>query len=284
MRTPRPKKEIPLVIPPKWDDIEEWLVVGLDPSLSRTGFAISKMAMYDIQDQVLPPGKFVGHRWIEIGSLKPEDTKDADWIRSKMMALYVRDRTQHWGYDLQEMTPIPNVGLILCIEAPTPRNDYLNILNRIIQLVFFDTDFSQVFRVQQVLTINASTLRSCMGLTMRGASNKKENILKAYEYVDKDKWPSLDTDSCDAILLSIMGQYTAAINLGHPEYVPQRFLTSLCNATKEVKGAGTRQRIITKGILHRPEYWYPIERKGRTLCIKDAASEKSRLNREHFNL
>ena len=39
---PKSKKVIPLDIPAKMDDVDAWLVVGLDPSLSRTGYA----AMY----------------------------------------------------------------------------------------------------------------------------------------------------------------------------------------------------------------------------------------------
>ncbi|RZU41103.1 hypothetical protein BDD14_2599 [Edaphobacter modestus] len=108
---------------------------------------------------------------------------------------------------------------------------------------------------------NASTLRSLMGLTKKGASNKVENVEKAYSYLDQGKYPNLDTDACDAVLMAMMARYSAAILLGHPEGVPQRFLIAMCNATEEVVGKGRNARTRIKGILHRREYWVRYERR-----------------------
>jgi hypothetical protein len=290
-------------------DIGAWLVVGIDPSLSRTGYALA---------EVTPAGLLSGYQWLKIGSVKPESTSAPIWIRGKAMAEFLKreilsvydtvnpprhdpgcNRCCGDGHyfdgngDYKKcdccIGTFRRVGLIISMEYPTPMNDFLVALNRIIHLVFFEasspnTDLSMLFDAIRVLTTNAATLRSLMGLKMRGAKNKKENILRAYDFVNKQVWPKLDTDSCDAILLAEMGKHAADIMLGHDYNVPDRFKNSLCNSNKEVKGAGTRVRIITKGLLHRPEYWYPYEREEYTMLIKDAANPKPGLRRENFRL
>jgi hypothetical protein len=100
-----------------------------------------------------------------------------------------------------------------------------------------------------------------MGLTKQGAKNKVEHVGKAYAYLDKESYPNLDTDACDAVLMAMMGRYSAAILMGHPDNVPPRFLTAMCNATEEVVGKGRNARTRVKGILHRREYWVLYERK-----------------------
>jgi hypothetical protein len=273
------------------DGVDMWLIVGIDPSLSRTGFAISCVRPHTwliaTQHPDITPTQ-TSMNWIKVGSIKPENASDPIWIRGKAMALYLRKQIESIGYDLTEMSPIPNLGLIISMEYPTPMNDFLVALNRIIHLVFFEDnkdDLSKIFTQVRVLTTNAATLRSLMNLKARGSMNKKENIIRAYEYIDRTQFPGLDTDSCDAVLLNMMGQYTSQILLGLPDLVPDRFKNSLCNSTKEVKGAGTRQRIITKGLLHRKEYWYPYERKSYSLAIKDATTAKAtRLQHEQFYL
>jgi hypothetical protein len=127
-------------------------------------------------------------------------------------------------------------------------------------------------------------MRSLMNLTMRGSQNKKENIQRAYEHISQTRWPSLDTDSCDAVLHAVIAKHAASIMLGLPDSVPERYKNVLCNSNKEVKGKGTRVRIITKGLLHREEYWYPYNREEYTLLIKDAANPKPGLQRENFTL
>jgi len=267
-------KVIPLDIPAKMDDVDSWLVVGLDPSLSRTGYAI--MVVHSKATEPLPVAL-----WQDVGSVKPSEAKEPIWVRGKAMALHLRETIAKAFTLIGSPT---RMGLIISMEYPTPMNDFLVALNRIIHLVFFEGDFYKQFAAIRVLTVNAATMRSLMNLKMRGASNKKENILRAYEYINKSRWPSLDTDSCDAVLHAVIAKHVAAIMLGFPDSVPERYKNVLCNSNKEVKGKGTRVRIITKGLLHRDEYWYPYIRKEYTLLVKDAGNPKPGLQREHLTL
>jgi hypothetical protein len=109
-----------------------------------------------------------------------------------------------------------------------------------------------------------------MGLTRTGSTNKKENVEKAYGYLDQVKYPNLDTDACDAVLMAMMGRYSSALLLGHPENLPQRFLLAMTNAAEEVVGKGRNARTRTKGLLHRPEYWRGYERQLYTISVRDA--------------
>jgi hypothetical protein len=191
-----------------------------------------------------------------------------------------------WDYDPKDPYDpnAANLGLIISMEYPTPMNDFLVALNRIIHLVFFETDLWKKFATVRVLTTNAATLRSLMNLTKKGAKNKAENIDRAYEYIDKAAYPKLDTDACDAVLLSMMARHTAAIFLGHPEEVPERFLVALCNANQEMKGKGRNAKIITKGILHRREYFYSYTRKTYTLIVNDASRHINKLERTGYSI
>ncbi len=283
---PKSKKVIPLDIPAKMD-VDAWLVVGIDPSLSRTGYALA---------EVSAAGQLTGHRWLTVGSVKPDSAADPIWVRGKAMSLFLKrviTKTHHSlifpeNFDLGDEAPTKRVGLLISLEYPTPMNDFLVALNRILHLVLFEqsevNNFTSQFATIRILTTNAATLRSLMNLKMRGAANKKENIVRAYEHIQHNLWPSLDTDSCDAVLLAEMGRHAATIMLGHDYNVPEHIKNSLCNSNKEVKGKGTRVRIITKGLLHRDEYWYPYEPKEYTLLVKDAANPKPGLKRENFTL
>jgi hypothetical protein len=286
----RKKKEIPLDIPPKRDDVDSWLVVGLDPSLSSTGYAMMKV--------VPGPGRTMNPtcadgQWLAAGSVRPERAADPIWIRSKMIAVHLREMiskaydsfvyTYPGSNDEQNITLTEKMGLIISMEFPTPMDDYLVALNRIIHLVFFETDMWKKFATVHILMTNAATLRSLMGLYKKG-NNKGENIARAYDFIDKVGYPQLDSDACDAVLLSMVGRHVASILLGFPDTVPDNFKTSLCNAEKGTKGAGRNQKVITKGILHRPEYWYKYTRKDFTLCIRDASSTKKGLIRQQFCL
>jgi hypothetical protein len=95
---------------------------------------------------------------------------------------------------------------------------------------------------------------------------------------------NLDTDACDGLLMAMMARYSAAILLGHPEGVPERFLTALCNATEEVVGKGRNARTRIKGILHRREYWTLYERKQYDVLLRDARVKKTKLDRISFSI
>jgi hypothetical protein len=274
-RAKKERKPVELRVPPPIPEIDNWVVLGLDPSVSRTGFALLGMFM---QDGALQS------KWMSVGSARPDKIEDGRhtrttlWIRSKQIALYIRE--------FLKLFPVnKRTGLLISMEFPTPENDFLVGLNRIMHAVFFEDDvLADTFGAVRILTPNASTLRSLMGLKQRGATNKKENIEKAYTYVDKGVYPELDTDSCDAVLMAVMGKYTAMILMGKTETIPANFLTRLCNATEEIKGKGRNQRVQIVGVLHRSEYWYAYERKQYGIGIKDAANPKKALTRKYFTI
>lgn len=290
------KKAIPLQIPDPLPKVKQWLILGLDPSMSRTGYALMR---------VVPEGGATRATWLAAGSVKPEVTSDPIWLRGKMMALYLRELVEKAADDIIDKTfadmneaiwdsdprdpngyepDAANVGLIVSMEFPTPMNDFLVALNRIIHLVFFENDMWKKFATVRVLTTNAATLRSLMGLTKTGAKNKGENILRAYDFIDKTVYPKLDTDACDAVLLSMMARHTASILLGYPNTVPEKFLNSLCNSSQEMKGKGRNARIITKGLLHRREYFYSYTRNTYTLVVNDASRQKTKLERTGYSI
>ena len=270
------KKEILLEFPPK-ASVDSWMVVGLDPSLSSTGYALM-----EVRPEVLAPHGFTGRTnavWFGAGSIRPETSADPIWVRSKMIGMKVRKMIE----DIT-VTPGERVGLLLSLEFPTPMDDYLVSLNRILHLILFETDsLLAKFAEVRVLMTNAATLRSLMGLFKKG-NNKGENIAKAYEFIDKVEFPQLDSDACDAVLLGMVGRHTASILLGRYDAIPDNFKTSLCNAEKGTKGAGRNIKVITKGILHRPEYFYDYTRKTYAIKIRDAKSLEKRLNREEFQV
>ena len=271
------KKEIPLLIPPKQEGVNRWVILGIDPSLTRTGYSVSTVTLDE-------SGQSTVFEWKEIGSVKPEVSSNPVWVRGKALALYLKDVMRKYREQPKYCEQGPT-GLIISMEYPTPRNDFLVALNRILHLVFFeDGQFAENFNPIRVLTTNAATLRSLMNLKKTG-NNKGENISRAYEFIDRGIYPNLDSDSCDAVLLSMMARHTASILLGVPQEVPERVLTSLCNATQEAKKRGDMiVKIQTKGSLHRPEYWYTYETNNYTVCIRDACGQKGKLERKIFNI
>jgi hypothetical protein len=299
-RAAKTKEPTPLSVPEPNPRIKRWIVLGLDPSMSRTGFAL-----LDVRPALAftpEEGPYSDAIWLAAGSVKPERIDDASlhprntiWIRGKAMSTYLREmvksvappkKTQDNPYgDFEPGTPKSDVGLIISMEYPTPMNDYLVALNRIIHLIFFeDGELAEGFGEIRILTTNASTLRSLMGLTKKGSQNKGENILRAYEFIDKSRYPQLDSDACDAVLLAMMARHAASIMLGTAPEVPDRFLTSLCSAVQEVKGKGRNAHTVTKGLLHRIEYWYRYRRTDVTVLIKDASNPKKSLSRLNFSI
>lgn len=300
-RAVKKKEPIPLLIPKANQNCKRWIVLGLDPSMTRTGFAlldVRPLIAYTPEE-----GPSTQAIWLAAGSIKPEKIEDIGlhprntlWIRGKAMSLYLREMIKSVAPEVgKEKGDLhicsapecckPEVGLIISMEYPTPMNDYLVALNRIIHLIFFeDGELARMFADIRVLTTNASTLRSLMKLTQRGSQNKGENILKAYEFIDKARFPELDSDACDAVLLAMMARHSASVQLGVPDEVPDNFLTSLCNATQEVKGKGRNAHTVIKGLLHRNEYWYPYKRMFINVLVKDASNASKRLARVAFEI
>lgn len=301
-RVAKVKPPVPLSIPESAPHIKRWIVLGLDPSMSRTGFAL--MEVRPALAHTPEEGPYSEAVWLAAGSVKPDKIADKNlhprntiWIRGKAMATYLREvaksvappspRDSKDDFHVCSSADCckSEVGLVISMEYPTPMNDYLVALNRIIHLVFFeDGDLARLFGEVHILTTNASTLRSLMGLTKRGNQNKSENIARAYDFIDKSRFPQLDSDACDAVLLAMMARHVASIMLGISSEVPQRFLDSLCSAVQEVKGEGRNAHVITKGLLHRVEYWYRYQPGSVTVCVKDAANPKKTLSRVNFSI
>lgn len=268
---PRAKKtirEIPLLIPNELDLGKVW-VVGLDLSLSRTGYAISTFSKEN-QSSI----------WCSIGSIKPDLSNNPVWLRSKLLALYVKDLLTNIPKTPEKQT------LILSFEQAPPGNDWLSSLNRVFHVVLLeDGNLADRFDNVYLMHTNASTLRSVMGLVKKGAKNKVENIAKGYEFISSTSFPSLDSDACDGVLLAVMGTYAAMAHMDLRSLIPTKALETLCNSTLETKGKGNRARIQTKGLLHRPEYWTKYEYKPYVLAMKDAkVSGNKRLIRTTISL
>lgn len=294
-RVPKPAKVIDLAIPPVAENIDRWIVFGLDPSLSRTGYSV--MLIEKGEDRSTA-------KWLEVGSLKPEDSGDPVWVRSKAIAQNARQILTKAIYDhlKPQMDPanglqfdepseemLRRTGVIISFEAPTPGNDFLTSISRILHLVLLENrwtiaGFPESFGRVYVQMTNAATLRRLMGLKQRGAANKKENVAKAYTFLDKLSYPNLDTDACDAVLMAMMARYSASVLMGQQDTVPAQFLIALCDASVEVVGKGRNSRTRIKGILHRPEYWSLYERKEYAVLLRDARVKKARLDREVFSI
>jgi hypothetical protein len=286
---PRIKKERKppeLRVPDPNPNIDNWLVLGLDPSVSRTGFALLGL----FPNKALGgDGSGVITAWLGVGSVKPDKIEDYRhtrttlWARSKAIALFIREYLKLFMKDAKP-EETRRTGLLISMEYPTPQNDYLVGLNRILHVVLFEDEvLANAFGDIRVLTPNASTLRSLMGLKQRGVTNKKENIEKAYTFVDQKAYPQLDSDSCDAVLMAMMGRYVATILMGRPNEVPNNFLVRLCNATVTTK-ISKKGRVKEKieGILLRAEYWYAYERQSYGIGVKDATNPKKTLTHKYF--
>lgn len=264
----KPKKVVPLQIPPLVSQTR-WIVVGLDLSLSRTGWSVMMVERHPDT-----PDSTVAH-FLRVGSIKPDNASDPIWVRSSLIGRGLMQIIM--TPDIQEWFAL-GAGLILAFEAPTPRNDFLTSLNRIVHSVFF-AEHSPFTNVPlRILSVNASTLRSVMGLTKTGPKNKSENITRAYDFVQREQFPQLDSDSCDAVLLGMMGRHTASIMLGCAGELPENVLNTLCNATQETKGSGRNSKVVTKGIMHRKEYWYTYSRSSFCFRVKDAANPRKTLH------
>ena len=298
-------KVIPLRYPQPVAGVTDWIVMGLDPSLSRTGYALMHVGFpKNAKFPDLPDGypcphpgclSHISHpceecgrtggltpsdaEWLQVGSIKPEVAANPVWIRSKGMALFLKDRLWSW---MGKSTGPAGFGLLISTEFPTPMNDFLVALNRVLHLVFFEGDLWKHFTAIRILSPNASTLRSLMGLSKTGRTNKTENILRAYDFVNKARFPHLDPDSCDAVLLAMMARHVSSLLLNRPAEVPDRFLNTLCSDIQKEKGKGRNMRMVTSGILHRNEYFYEYKAKPYVFCARDAASSKAGLDRVEY--
>jgi len=286
-------KPVEIAVPQPVEGIDRWIILGLDPSLSRTGYAVMLVEKAEDRSKA---------NWLAVGSFAPEDTSVPSWIRSKSVALAARNMLQDTlatNFDVSRDPANPmqyaeaarewfkRTGLIISMEAPTPQNDHLTTISIVLRLIMFEKQGGQDILIDSfgkvhVEFTNASTLRRLMGLTKTGASNKKENVERAFTFLDKGSYPNLDTDACDGVLMAMMARYAAAIFLGFPNTIPERFLIALCDATQEVVGKGKNQKTRTKGILYRPEYWTTYQRNNYAVKLTDARVKKARLDRLNY--
>jgi hypothetical protein len=280
-----PKAPIVLNVPSPMISVNHWLIMGLDPSLSCTGYAFM---------HVTPnaASKTSTAEWLEVGSVKPQETKNPVWLRSKLMAQFLKQTLDSVSLEVLRDNGVEfgavTLGLMVVMEAPTPTDDFLNRVNAIFhEHIFSDGDLCRRFEQIRILTINASTLRSLMGLYTKG-NNKGENIKRAYTFLDQAKYPNLDGDACDAVMLTMVARAASSILLGMPNEVQPKFLQTLCDASPVERGKGRNVRITTKGLLHttgqRPEYWYSYNRQDYTVQVRDASQPKKQLTRLDYSV
>lgn len=249
-----------------------WTILGLDLSLTRTGFAT-----LHCEGGVA--------RWGAIGSLTPRDQKGApkqeSWLRAAALGIAIRAR-------VTQLMRTYHAPLILAIEFPDPNNSYLMGLNQVIQTILWTTDDQGgvggpdgvVYR----LAINASTLRAT--LYLKGVSDKASNLELAYAYVPKENYPTLDSDSCDAALLAMMGRYAVQILQGEEDLVPLKPRCTLCDIavkqkfrTDKVTGEKVVSKETPKGLLHNPLTWTRIpSSQCVTLGVADASTATRAVN------
>lgn len=230
-------------------DIQHWTIVGIDASLSRTGYA-----------KLDSDGK-----WHAIGSFAPSDSKLPIWVRSAAIALELKKL-----FETTMPVPIHGNGLLLVLEAPTINNDYLQAIHRVMNIIFWlNSDLGLTHKSIKVLLVNASTLRSKYGLKKTG-NNKDENKAKAYELVDVKEWPGVDSDSCDGILLANVGLQCAKVLMGKSEEADPKWVEALTDTSKKVKGKGRNQKIVNSGLMYNPMYWWSYQHYDVELSVKNA--------------
>ena len=229
--------------------IKNWNILGLDLSLSRTGYAVHRL-----EDGVA--------RWVEVGSFTPKDSSDETWARGLAIATLVRDVL----FRLTESDPL--TGIILSVEFPDPKNSYLMALNGIVQAALWSSGPEGTLQERCPIyrfAINAMTLRSVLRLNKTVEGNKDVNIAMAYNYIDQKEFPNLDSDNCDAVLLAMMGRHAAMVLGGHEDMVPIPPLQCLCTCEMKVKvtsrtdkktgAVKAARKEKPKGLLHNPATW-----------------------------
>ena len=251
-----------------------WTILGLDLSLTRTGFATLHCE-----------GGVAS--WEDIGSLTPRDPKGSSgkqesWVRASALGIAIRARAT------QLMIDRPSTPLIIAIEFPDPNNSYLMGLNQVIQTILWAADdaggIGGPSGLLYRLAVNASTLRAA--LRLGGTTDKGNNLDLAYGYVPKDRYPALDSDSCDAVLLAMMGRYAVQVFQGEEDLVPVKPRCTLCDCGVKQKfrtDKATHEKVVSKetprGLLHNPLTWTRILAPQQvTLGISDASTTAKAVN------
>jgi hypothetical protein len=222
------------------------------------------------------------------------------------MGLYLTDMLAQ--DDIAEFCKEAPTGLLLSYEAPTPGSDALATASICIRAALrADSLVMDQFHEHWELMTNAMTMRTIMGLTMKG-NNKGENKDKAWGFLGKEDFPGLDGDACDAALFTMLGLWTIRMfrdgieAAKAPEFFKQRF----CDTSEDYKVVtrGLDGKVVPKGskkgltkdemtkehkvtgfhgVLHRPEYWFPYTLSERQVKVKDARIRKAtRLEKKSY--
>ena len=231
--------------------IKNWIILGLDLSLSRTGYA------------VLHVGDGVA-RWVEVGSFAPRDSSDETWARALALGTLIRDVVER----LVGQGAGGQTGIILSVEFPDPKNSYLMALNGIVQAAIWSSGPEGTLQERLPIyrfAINAMTLRSVLRLNKTVTGNKDVNIAQAYNYISETEFPNLDSDNCDAVLLAIMARHAVMVLGGREAEVPALPLQTLCTCEMKVKvtartnkktgATSALRKEKPKGLLHNPATW-----------------------------
>lgn len=247
----QPKKVVELQFPRL--PIKNWIILGLDLSLSRTGYAVLRL-----DDGVA--------RWVEVGSFSPRDSSDETWARALAIGTLVRGVVDRLVTEAEATGGL--TGIILSVEFPDPKNSYLMALNGVIQAALWSSGPESTLQERCPIfrfAINAMTLRSVLRLNKTVEGNKDVNIAMAYTYIDEKEFPNLDSDNCDAVLLAVMARHGAMVLGGREAEVPATPLQTLCTCEMKVKvtertdkKTGTKKALRKekpKGLLHNPATW-----------------------------
>lgn len=238
---PRSVKPKPGEIYPRLS-ISDWIVFGLDLSFTRTGYSALRVV-----DGVAA--------WGAIGSFEPRDAHVDQWARGSSMAVLLREWMQ------KTITQENPQGVILAMETPDPDNSYLMALNGIVQTILWSSsDFGTLQSMASTYRffINASTLRSMLRLT---SSDKSDNMALAQNFLPEGGYPGLDSDSCDAVLLAMVGRYATMVLGGQEAQVPSVPLRVLCTEESRVKvrsnGEGKKptRKETPRGLMLNPATW-----------------------------
>ena len=193
------------------DKKSSWLIIGLDPSMSRSGISVLTVNKKD---------EATVHF---IGSVQPDDRSVDDFIRAKAQTAVIQNLIMEHADEYD--------NLLVSLEAPTPGNDYLISTNRIMKTGISARSITKKFDRVIFMHTNASTLRSCFGLIKKG-NNKSENIDAAYSIVKESDYPGIDSDACDALLIGMMGRYAVSVLNSNSNTVPEKFLKALTSQSR----------------------------------------------------
>lgn len=247
---------------PEASPLKKWIVLGIDPSLSRTGVAVLHVNGDDT-------------RWGFVGSLAPVETSDLMWKRSKAISKGVLTCLND---EVQASTSHGTVlGLIVAVEMAFPTGNGINLiaLNRVLMSHLLIPSLKNVFSEIRVLSVLPQTLRSLMGLP-KDSKDKKANIERAYEILPREEHPHLDSDACDAVMMAMLGRCAAYVLAGQPERLPDKILTSFCSAKPQARSAAgkIKKTMGLAGLLHWEDYWAEYNPSEIPLTLKSSKVKK----------